>query len=244
MIVFIFIYINRSIDLQPQFHRLHQSQLNSLPNQIKPISGFSFKTISLNPSIYLNYLQSQLKQHQPNLNFIHHKLISIHEAFDGIQSLNLPSSNLVINTSGLGSLNLEGVQDHQLYPIRGQMVLINPHQPLRFSTRDQSKETYIISRPSLSYPEEVVLGGCYQAHNFDLSVDQSLRSYILNEAIKIRPDLSLDGTVKGLKILGDIVALRPGRLNGPRLEAESINLSGSSDSKTVIHCYGIGYGYL
>lgn len=188
--------------------------------------------------MYLTYLHNQLSA--LGVRIIHHRLDSLTEAFEGIASLGIPPADKVINASGLGSASLLGVEDSLMYPIRGQTVLVRPPQPIRFSTRDPSRKTYIISRPSADpeIAEEVILGGCYQEGNFDLSVDPQLTAHILQEALLTRPDLSKDGTVEGICVLKEIVGLRPARKTGARLEIEHITIAGKT--KHVVHCYGIG----
>ncbi|KAG0149914.1 hypothetical protein CROQUDRAFT_39026 [Cronartium quercuum f. sp. fusiforme G11] len=223
-------------DLCPEARRLSTSELASLPRPRQ--TGISFKTISLNPLIYLTYLHTQLSN--LGVRIVHHRLKSLVEAFEGLHSLRVPPADIVINASGLGAASLLGVEDNLVYPIRGQIVCISPPCPIRFATRDRSKQTYIISRPS-SDPqqvEEVILGGCYQQGNYDLSIDPELTAHILREAVLTRPDLSSDGTVDGVRVLKEIVGLRPARKTGPRLELENIIIAGRP--KHVLHCYGIG----
>ncbi|EGG02628.1 uncharacterized protein MELLADRAFT_109962 [Melampsora larici-populina 98AG31] len=177
---------------------------------------------------------------QMGVRIVHHRLNSLAEAFEGNNTLQIPRADIVINASGLGAATLLGVEDKSVHPIRGQLVLVKPPQPICFSTRDSSRKTYIISRPSVDpeIDEEVILGGCYQADNFDLSVDPDLTNHILCEAFQTRPDLSSDGTLQGIHVLKEVVALRPARKDGARLEVEKVVISG--ENKHAVHCYGIG----
>ncbi|KAH9812150.1 hypothetical protein DFH28DRAFT_1223615 [Melampsora americana] len=223
-------------DLCPEFRRLSSSELANLPRPRH--AGISFKTISLNPMIYLTYLHAQLSR--LGVRIVHHRLNSLGEAFEANDNLQIPRADIVVNASGLGAATLLGVEDNSVHPIRGQLVLVQPPQPIHFATRDPLRKTYIISRPSIDpeINEEVILGGCYQAGNFDLSVDPDLSNHILREAFQTRPDLSSDGTMEGIHVLKEIVALRPARRDGARLEVEQVVISG--EEKHVVHCYGIG----
>ncbi|KAI8456568.1 hypothetical protein BY996DRAFT_6412288 [Phakopsora pachyrhizi] len=277
------------MEICPEARRLNDEELKGLP--VGKVDGIRLKTISINPIRYLSYLHQRLSKFSETKNFeiINRQIESIHEAF-GQDSYNnddeldrdlnkIPRSNIVVNATGLGSLTLEGVKDSLVEPIRGQTILIKPPRPIRFSTRDKSTSTYIISRPltlntstkavdhrkqkvndddedsekDISQDdEEVILGGCYQVGNFDLRVDEKLSRRIIENCLKIRPDLSIDGTVEGVKVLKTIVGLRPSRRTGPRLEIEILRLKnkfeaddfdvdyGSNDEKVLVHCYGIG----
>ncbi|MBW0487164.1 hypothetical protein O181_026879 [Austropuccinia psidii MF-1] len=225
------------LDFCPQARRLNSTELASAPPNT--IDGFTFETLSLNPVLYLSYLRNKLLHH--NVQFVNHRLKSVSEAFVADAEKRWPEAKIVINASGLGSRTLEGVEDQLVEPIRGQMVLIQPPKPLRFATSNRQKESYIICRPSTQDDaEEVVLGGCYQVGSYDLNVDHTLAQNIMEKAVKLRPDLSFDGTVKGLKVLRHIVALRPSRKSGARLEAEKIFIQGKDKVANLIHCYGIG----
>lgn len=230
--------------LCPQARRLNQEELAHAPKG--KVDGITCKAITLNSILYLEYLRKKLSA--LDVKIIHHRLKSVSEAFIGNQEKSIPSANVVINASGLGAGKLEGVEDPSVEPIRGQCILIKPPKPIQIGTRDDEKRTYIISRPPTipGEGEEVVLGGCYQPGNSDLTVDDTLADWMLDEALKVRPDLSPDGSVKGVKVLKHIAALRPGRKGGPRIEAEKFLIPVEAHTRdadgTLIHCYGIGGG--
>jgi D-amino-acid oxidase len=104
-------------------------------------------------------------------------------------------------------------------------------------------DTYVISRPDGTS----LLGGVFFDGVWDTSVDYALAEDMFSRCAEIAPALKSPAT----KILGYRVGLRPGRVGGPRVEAEVINLpskgqilSSASPVKRkqlVIHAYGLGY---
>ncbi len=73
--------------------------------------------------MYLQYLSSQARK--LGVRMIRQRVASLAELYDlpGIGAV-----NLVVNASGLGAATLIGVEDRDVYPARGQTVLVRaPH---------------------------------------------------------------------------------------------------------------------
>jgi len=119
-------------------------------------------SLSINPVMYLWYLQSQLLALRTT--FIRRRLSHIAEAF----TLMSPPADAVVNATGLLALKLGGVEDLNLYPTRGQTILVT-NECSRMYSRSKSLEEegenwmYIIPRP---YGGGTVLGGCRQDGNW------------------------------------------------------------------------------
>jgi D-amino-acid oxidase len=131
-----------------------------LPEGVK--SGMSFTALSINPMIYLPYLQGQLLI--LGTNFIRRRLNHIREAFE----LGSITPAAVVNTTGLSALTLGGVEDKNMYPTRGQLILVS-NECNRMYAKSLSKSefskgwTYIIPR---AFGGGTVLGGCRQDGNW------------------------------------------------------------------------------
>jgi glycine/D-amino acid oxidase-like deaminating enzyme len=82
--------------------------------------------------------------------------------------------DIIVNCSGLGSRNLPGVHDHQMFPTRGQIVIVKVPESLWPKAKQFTMEryaegsamgtgtiTYIIPRDN----GEIVLGGTMQHWN-------------------------------------------------------------------------------
>ncbi|KAH9459395.1 hypothetical protein Pst134EA_019548 [Puccinia striiformis f. sp. tritici] len=232
------------MDICPEARKMNGEELAEAPEG--KVDGLICKSVTLNPIRYLNYLRKQLAQY--DVQIIHHRLERVSEAFLGNHECNLPAAEIVINACGLGAGTLGNVSDELVEPIRGQTILVRPPKPLQLVTRDDEKCTYICSRPATipGEGEEVILGGSYQPGDSSLTVDKEIAHMILTEALKIRPDLSRDGTPEGVDILDHISALRPSRKTGPRIERENFSIPTTNKNQNpngiLVHCYGIGGG--
>ena len=120
----------------------------------------SLTSVSINTQIYLPYLRSQLLA--LGTMFIRRHVSHIREAFT-LGNI-LPSA--VVNASGLLASHLGGVEDKDVYPTRGQTILVrNQCSKMYFRGAERLGEeiTYIIPRP---FGGGTILGGCRQDNNW------------------------------------------------------------------------------
>jgi len=217
---------------------------DEIPSTYK--SGIGYSTISVNPSIYLPWLKSQLEAR--GVKFVRKSLRNIEEA------ANIAGpEGIIINATSLGARSLIGVQDTKLFPIRGQTILVHApqlHECLIETERyPNGGVTYINPRPG---PDgTALLGGTIQPYNWDTSYDGTTAQEIFSRCAALAPSL-LDK--KETKVLSHNVGLRPAREGGPRVEVEWIQLPLELDlapctegfvwqtgSKIkVVHAYGFG----
>jgi len=131
----------------------------------------------------------------------------------------LARTPVVVNATGLAAA------DPDVYPARGQIVLVeNPG--LEESVRDEDNPagiTYIHPRR-----HDVVLGGTFEEGRADLEPDPAERDAIVARCTSLVPRL------RGARVLGDRVGLRPARRGGPRVEA--VDVPGGR----IVHAYGHG----
>lgn len=155
-------------------------------------------------------------------------------------------ADLIVNCTGLSSLFLGGVEDKNLYPARGQIVLVrNDPADVMASvsgTDDGPGEaTYIMHRAAGG---GCILGGCLQKDSWDSAVDPNLAIRIMKRAVDLCPALVPEGKgIEALSIIRHGVGLRPMRHGGIRVDKDSIE---GPDGKTVkvVHSFGHGgYGY-
>ncbi|TFY59351.1 hypothetical protein EVJ58_g5838 [Rhodofomes roseus] len=190
--------------------------------------GIAFKTFSINPELYLPWLQSELLAR--GVEFVRRKVHSLGEA----AALAGPNSVLV-NATGIGARSLIGVED------------ADSSSRSRSGRGNPGEATYIIPRPSP--PGEVLLGGTFQPDNWDTSLDVATAKGILERCAALAPQLKDAET----RILRHNVGLRPARKGGPRVEAawtdvplksELLPLP-ESDGRVngrvlLVHAYGFG----
>jgi D-amino-acid oxidase len=131
----------------------------------------------------------------------------------------LGQSPVVVNATGLGAA------DPDLFPVRGQLVVVtNPG--LDESVRDEDNPagiTYVHPRR-----HDTILGGTFEPGRADVEPDPGQRAAIIARCTALVPQL------RGMRVLGDRVGLRPGRRGGPRVEAVDL------PQGRIVHAYGHG----
>ncbi|KAF2751516.1 FAD dependent oxidoreductase [Sporormia fimetaria CBS 119925] len=197
--------------------------------------GLDFKaTFRINTQVHLQWLQ-------------HRALttgISLHRAHTpSLTSLTtlFPHTSLILNCSALGSLHLTDVHDTNVYPTRGQTILIaEPEVPvqrmyIRTPKRISPECTYVFPRP---LGGGVILGGSREDGNWSGEVDWKLAGEILERCVELAPEL---GSVEEVRerVVSHNVGLRPSRKGGVRVELDRLH-----NGVPVVHNYGhSGAGY-
>ena len=144
--------------------------------------------------------------------------------FDFVDSLDEVArpDRLVVNCTGVGARKLVG--DHEVYPIRGQVVRVaNPGiDRILLQEHGPRDLTYIIPRF-----DDVVCGGTVEDNAWDEVIDDAVIDRILADCVALEPAL------EGAQVMGTGVGLRPGR-STVRLEVDH------AYAGPVIHNYGHG----
>lgn len=131
---------------------------------------------------------------------------------------------LVVNCLGLGSKYL--FDDHDLFPIQGQVVKVEPSPEIEGMATEYTlgkngdEMAYIIPRR-----DGIILGGSAKKHNYSTKTDDSLTNRIIHYCCEFEPEIAK------LSTLETKVGLRPGR-SEIRLEKDP--------ALAVIHNYGHG----
>lgn len=130
---------------------------------------------------------------------------------------------LIVNCSGAWARDL--AHDPEVYPIQGQLVRVDAQGITRgyMDEHHPTQPTYVIPRG-----DSVVLGGTSYADRWELEPDAGEAAQIIERCAEVEP------SVRGARIVGQSVGLRPGRKE-VRLELEQV-----SPSCAVIHNYGHG----
>jgi D-amino-acid oxidase len=128
-------------------------------------------TVSINPTIYLPYLQSQLLA--LGTRFVRRHLNHVQDVFSIA-----PHVQAIVNCSGILACKLGGVEDKNVFPTRGQTILVRNECSKMYARGRTGREppgesTYIIPR---SFGGGTILGGCRQADNWCLPSCEMLMS--------------------------------------------------------------------
>ncbi|CAG8527878.1 8719_t:CDS:1 [Ambispora gerdemannii] len=215
-------------------------QKEELPDNVE--FGITYKTVTINPTVYLDFLLNTFLALGGNIE---------RKEFSHIHDAILPDTDIVINCTGIHSRTLGGVQDANVYAVRGEIVVVElppTHVTWSFKRYPRGSNegifkgpvTYVIPRNN----GEVVLGGTYVENDYTTVPDPVIAESIIKRCLATRPDLLPVGQ-KELKIKRHGVGLRPARKGGIRVEAEWINSILGRDKRILVcHNYGHGgYGY-
>ncbi|KAI9342115.1 FAD dependent oxidoreductase [Pilaira anomala] len=189
--------------------------------------GYTFQSYTTNVPVYLKYLVKTLESLGGKLE--RQSFESIQEAIEQYTDI-----DTVINCTGLGSYYLKDVQDHTMYPIRGQTVLVRaPHIKTQHYIDGDSRWTYIIPRGDGT----VICGGTVDRVNRQTEPDDAITKDILESVYKLYPEITHNKGVEAFDIISVNVGFRPGRTGGIRLEKETRRRS-NGQKVTLCHNYG------
>ncbi|KEQ90822.1 hypothetical protein AUEXF2481DRAFT_9098 [Aureobasidium subglaciale EXF-2481] len=198
---------------------------NQLPAGAK--FGYDFSTFVIDTQVYLPWLQGEARRQGIEIRR------GMFDSLDELFTL-FPTASAYFNCSGLGAYSLKGVEDKNVYPTRGQIMLVeSPKTPMtrmyfRSPQRVNKDTTYVFPRGPHN---GVVLGGIRLDNDWSGEVDIELAEDIKQRCCALAPEL---GKPEDLKVLYHGVGLRPSRKGGPRLEREHFG------KHLVIHSYGAG----
>ena len=199
-------------------------------------SACEFTGVCINTAIYLPWLVGQLLKNGVVLR----RAILTHIVEAKSLSHTGKPASIIINTTGLGSCKLGGVQDKTMYPARGQVVLVRNEATPMFicsGTADgPGEEAYLMQRAAGG---GTILGGTYDNGNWESQPDPNVALRIMTRVVKARPEVANGKGVSGLDVVRHAVGLRPCRKDGVRLEYERLD-----GTTSIVHNYGhAGYGY-
>jgi D-amino-acid oxidase len=220
-------------DVLPGYRELNQDEL--IPDHE---SGCEVTSVCINTAIYLPWLLGQCLKAGV---VVRRAILShINEAKSLSRTGGQRPADIVINTTGLGSLKLGGVADTTMAPARGQIVLVrNESTPMLSTsgTEDGVKEVlYVMQRAAGG---GTILGGTYDIGNWESQPDPSTALRIMQRIVEARPEIAGRKGVAGLSVVRHSVGLRPYRKGGVRIEEERLE-----DGTWVVHNYGhAGWGY-
>jgi D-amino-acid oxidase len=177
-------------------------------------AGYMFETLLVEMPIYLPYLLDRFRTLEGTLE--RREIVSLSE----------PASlaDVVVNCAGLGNIALLG--DHEMYPVRGQILRVERTAERRAFLDDYEDElgviAYVVPRSA-----DTLLGGQARPDDWNTEPDTGIAAEIVERCIRLVPEL------RGARVLEHLVGLRPGR-SSVRVEAEA------TPAGLVVHNYGHG----
>lgn len=233
------------LNVMPEYRELQTSEL--VPGSD---GGIGFRTLTIDTPVYLPYLLSVFLGKGGSITRT--KVMHVSQVAQGSYTSTKPDA--VVVCAGIGARSLGGVEDKDMYPVRGQVVLIRAPW-VKFGRTLSDKQggwTYVIPRRS----GDVILGGIRDVNSWyplprpETTEDIIARTLVI--APEIAPPASREGgrtpTVEDVKaiVLEEGCGLRPSRKGGIRLETGSVEwLDGTATKSTpLVFNYGHGgYGY-
>ncbi|KAJ7151246.1 D-amino-acid oxidase [Mycena filopes] len=155
----------------------------------------------------------------------------------------LPSFNpvAVMNCTGIGALSIGDVLDSNVYPTRGEILIVRAPWIKRGSTYyfKDGHTTYIIPRQS----GDVILGGTYQPNDWHPTSRPETVRLLKQRGLKVFPELlpkhkRATGGINDIDVVEECVGYRPSRKGDVRVEAGILNFGGRK--VPVVHNYGHG----
>jgi D-amino-acid oxidase len=175
--------------------------------------GWRFTAPIIDMPAYLAYLQRRLLAAGAHIEL--RRIGSLAEAAHVAQ--------LVVNCAGIGARDL--VPDPALFPIRGQLVVVeNPGITEFFSEDTGSSPDLLHYAP---HGDTMILGGTAEPNRWSREPDPAVAAAIIARCVTLEPLL------RNAAVIGHRVGLRPSR---PRIRVEADHIDGT----TVIHNYGHG----
>ncbi|KAF5374960.1 hypothetical protein D9758_000239 [Tetrapyrgos nigripes] len=214
-------------------------------DELKPFATHtvSFTSLTMDTTPYLHKLVKIFNNlggtvHRKSLNSLRDALEFEQEPF------------AIVNCSGLGSLKLGDVMDAEMFPVRGQVVVLNAPWVKEGRTRqvgnlaggEGGERTYIIPRRS----GQVIIGGTREYNDWNAEPVPETSLDIKRRALEIFPELvppesqlerpPVPEDLNSI-VIREVVGFRPARKSGLRLE-RGHDLDVEGRLITVVHNYG------
>ncbi|KAH7926242.1 nucleotide-binding domain-containing protein [Leucogyrophana mollusca] len=237
------------LEFMPDFKYLPENELI-----VGSRLAYSFSTITMNTPVYLNWLLARFLAQ--NGSIVRGSLQHIGQVIEGGASIFTDGKALrpvdaVVACVGLGARTLGGIEDKDVYPIRGQTVLLKAPWVRFGRTMTAADGTYTYTMPRSD--GTMLVGGTRVPNDWYPLPRPEITEDILARALALTPELAPPHTRENhATTVNDLLpiviepgcGLRPGRKGGIRLEAEWFD--GPKGRKVpVVFNYGhAGYGFL
>ncbi|KAF8068674.1 FAD dependent oxidoreductase [Lyophyllum atratum] len=225
------------------------------PEQLPPFAkhAVSFTSLTMDTSAYLQKLVARFEALGG----------TVHRAFldSLVSAIDFVPENetliAIVNCTGLGSLKLKDVEDTDMYPIRGQVVVLKApwikegrtNQMGKLGGGEGGERTYIIPRRS----GEVIIGGTREVDDWMTEPRPETSLDIKRRALSLFPELAPESSRALGRIpvpedldpivLREVVGFRPARKTGLRLERGKDIILGSdpANQRRILILHNIGH---
>ncbi|THH29705.1 hypothetical protein EUX98_g4484 [Antrodiella citrinella] len=238
------------LDWMPNFKPLPESNLIDGAK-----TGASFTTVTIDTPVYCNYLLSRFLARggtivRASVQHISQIAQGGGHVFTSSRAGKGPHVDAIVACPGLGARTLGGVEDKNVYPTRGQVVMLRAPWIKTGKTASHLADglwTYIIPRRS----GDVIVGGTKEENDWYPVARPETTLEILQRALALCPDLAPEEiraqrapTVDDLRsiVIEEGCGFRPSRKGGVRLDVDWV--PGAKGKIPVVFNYGhAGGGY-
>ncbi|KAI5996464.1 hypothetical protein F5J12DRAFT_772686 [Pisolithus orientalis] len=231
------------LDYMPEFRSVSNNEL--VPGATH---GWTFTTFTLYPPVYLNWLLNRFLTDGGTI--VRAQLQHISQAMQGGISGLPQKPDAIVACVGLGARFLGGIEDKEVYPVRGQTIALRAPWVKYGRTLSCADGSYFYMMPRVT--GDVLVGGIRVANDWFPVPREEDRSYVLAGVLAICPELAPPEvraermpTIDDLRplIVEEGCGLRPGRKGGIRLEAEWFEASPQTKIPVVYNYGHAGMGF-
>ncbi|KAI0360425.1 D-amino-acid oxidase [Trametes cingulata] len=240
---------DEGLDWMPDFKKLPENSL--IPGALV---GTSFTTVTIDTPPYLSYLLARFLARGGSI--VRAAVQHISQVIEGgpnlfrIGKASADPVHALVVCPGLGARTLGGVEDKDVYPVRGQVVLIRAPWidfGRTVSHAEQGLWTYVIPRRC----GDVILGGTKVDNDWYPAARPETTTDILERCLALCPELvppairaERPGTIDDLRplILEEGCGFRPQRKGSVRLDVEWVDGRPGQGKVPMVFNYGHGGG--
>ncbi|KIJ61439.1 hypothetical protein HYDPIDRAFT_183254 [Hydnomerulius pinastri MD-312] len=225
------------LDYMPDYQKVPEDNL--VPGST---AGYTFTTFTLNTPVYINWLLARFLAGGGTT-----KRMSLQHITQVLEGVDAPNPAAIVACPGVGARFLGGIEDKNVYPIRGQTILLRAPWVKYGRTLSGADGSYVYLMPRCT--GDVLIGGIKVANDWFPAVRAKDREEILTRALALSADLApphireaREPTIDDLRplIVDEGCGLRPGRKGGIRLEVEWID-QGVQDKTRIPVVYNYGH---
>ncbi|KAF8837094.1 nucleotide-binding domain-containing protein, partial [Paxillus ammoniavirescens] len=213
-------------------------------------AGWTFTTFTINTPVYLNWLLARFLAGGGTTKRVQLQHIS-QVSQQGAHLTITQNPAAIVACPGIGARFLGGIEDKNIYPIRGQTILLRAPWVKYGRTFSGADGSYAYLMPRCT--GDVLIGGIKGTNDWNPVPRAEDREIVLTRALALSADLAppsiratREPTIEDLRplIVDEGCGLRPGRKGGIRLEVEWIDSEtseGQEQRKRIPVVYNYGH---